>query len=47
MDEEGVLGVWHVARGRKKRNTQGLGEEIYREDDIKVDHNEVECCGGD
>jgi hypothetical protein len=42
MDEEEVLGVWHVAWGREKRNTQGLGEEIYRKDDTKVDLNELE-----
>ena len=42
MDEEEVLGVWRVARGRQKRNTQGLDEEIYRKDDTKVDLNELE-----
>jgi len=44
MDEEELLGVWHVARGREreKRNTQLLGEEIYRKDDTKVDLSELE-----
>jgi hypothetical protein len=41
MDEEELLGVWHVASGREKRNTQGLGEEIYRKD-TKVDLGELE-----
>ena len=31
-----------VARAREKRNTQGLGEKIYRKDDTKVGLNELE-----
>jgi len=42
MDEEEMLGVWHVARRTEKKNTQCLGEEIYRKDDTKVDLNELE-----